>query len=71
MCGINKRIIDKAEVAARDFEHTSRLKDSMDAARVGTYVPLGLQSDLAWLLRGDEELNERALGSMIRCIKAL
>jgi DNA mismatch repair protein MSH6 len=71
MCGINKRIIDRAEEAARDFEHTSRLKDSMDAARTGIYIPLGLQSDLAWIIRADEDLGRKALDSMIRCIKAL
>ena len=71
MCGISKRIIDRAEEAAKDFEHTSRLKDSMDAARSGTYIPLGLQSDLAWIIRGDEGVSEKALDSMMRGIKAL
>lgn len=71
MCGINKRIIARAEEAARDFEHTSRLKDSMDAARTGTYIPLGLQSDLAWIIRADEAVSEKALDSVMRCIKAL
>jgi len=71
MCGINKRIIDRAEDAARSFEHTSRLKDSLEAARVGTYIPLGIQSDLAWILRGGNDISERAFDSIVKCIKAL
>lgn len=63
MCGINKRIIDCAEQAAREFEHTSRLKESLEKARKGLgtgYVPLGIQSDFAWLVRvsgGEEDVD--------------
>lgn len=71
MCGINKRIIDRAEEAAKNFEHTSRLKDSLDAARTGTYIPLGLQSDLAWILRAEKALGEDAMKSIVQAIKCL
>jgi len=71
MCGINKRIIDRAEDAARSFEHTSRLKDSLEAARVGTYIPLGMQSDLAWILRGGCDISDNAFDTIVKCIKAL
>ncbi|KAH0610345.1 uncharacterized protein H6S33_011872 [Morchella sextelata] len=70
MCGINKRIIDRAEEAARTFEHTSRLKDSLDSARAGTYIPLGLQSDLAWILRGND-VGDDAMKSIVQAIKCL
>jgi DNA mismatch repair protein MSH6 len=70
-CGIEKRIIDRAEVAAKEFEHTSRLKDSLEAARVGTYIPLGLQSDIAMLLQGKEEVGMDAMQAMLRMVEAL
>lgn len=71
MCGINRRIIDRAEDAARSFEHTSRLRDSLEAARVGIYIPLGIQSDLAWLLRDESGISDKAFDSIVKCIKAL
>lgn len=71
MCGIAKRIIDRAEEAAKNFEHTSRLKDSLDTARAGTYIPLGLQSDLAWILREEKALGEGAMRSIVQAIKCL
>lgn len=56
MCGIPARIVERAEVAAREWEHTSRLKESLEVAKRGCFVPLGMQSDVAWLLReGDEK----------------
>ena len=72
-CGINKRIIDRAEEAARLFEHTSKLKDSLEAAREGTYIPLGLQSDLAYLLydHGKEMFGEDAMCAVLRSVEAL
>ncbi|KAH7058659.1 muts domain V-domain-containing protein [Macrophomina phaseolina] len=76
MCGINPRIIERAEVAAKEWEHTSRLKESLDKAREACYVPLGVQSDVAWLLREnmvDEEsaIGERDVDVLMRAIEAL
>ncbi|KAL7268971.1 DNA mismatch repair protein msh6 [Rhizina undulata] len=71
MCGINKRIIDRAEEAAKNFEHTSKLKDSLEAARTGAYIPLGLQSDFAWMLKDDQEMGQAALDVIIKCIAEL
>jgi len=71
MCGVNSRIIDRAEEAARLFEHTSRLKDSLEAARSGVYIPLGLQSDLAYLLDDSAEVDKDALDIIIKNIDAL
>ncbi|OAA62787.1 DNA mismatch repair protein [Niveomyces insectorum RCEF 264] len=51
MCGIPPRVVAEAEEAARAWEHTSRLKDSLDRAKTGCYVPMGVLSDVAALLR--------------------
>ncbi|KAF2084464.1 DNA mismatch repair protein Msh6 [Saccharata proteae CBS 121410] len=72
MCGISKKIIDNAEVAAKEWEHTSRLKDSLEKARQGCYVPLGVQSDVSWLLReGEEVVGMRGLDVLMRAVEAL
>ncbi|KKY16592.1 putative dna mismatch repair protein [Diplodia seriata] len=82
MCGINPRVIARAEVAAKEWEHTSRLKESLEKAREACYVPLGLQSDVAWLLReGEGErdggegvglgLGERGLDVLLRAVETL
>ena len=55
MCGIWDNVIERAEVAAKEWEHTSRLKDSLETARSGCYVPLGVQSDVVWCLKDVEE----------------
>ena len=56
MCGIPRKVVERAEVAAREWEHTSRLKESLEMARGRCYLPLGVLSDVAWILReGAEE----------------
>ncbi|KAL8417895.1 hypothetical protein RB594_001492 [Gaeumannomyces avenae] len=75
MCGISGRVIERAEVAAREWEHTSRLKESLDRARTGCYIPLGVLSDVAGLLRDDDEAEsrvaERGVDVLLRAIAAL
>ena len=74
MCGIPSKVIEKAEVAARDWEHTSRLGERMEIKREegGVYISLGMQSDLAWALRdGLEGIGERALDVLREAIAAL
>ncbi|KAI1074827.1 DNA mismatch repair protein Msh6 [Whalleya microplaca] len=73
MCGIADRVIERAEVAAREWEHTSRLKESLERAREGCYIPLGMLSDVAALLgeRKDEDISERGLDVLVRAIEAL
>lgn len=51
MCGIPERVVQRAEEAARVWEHTSRLSERLETAREGCYIPLGVQSDVAALLR--------------------
>jgi DNA mismatch repair protein MSH6 len=73
MCGIPNRVIERAEVAAKEWEHTSRLKESLDKAREACYVPLGMQSDVSWLLKeGKEgEVQDRALEVLRKAIASL
>ncbi|KAL2139440.1 hypothetical protein VTI28DRAFT_5160 [Corynascus sepedonium] len=72
MCGIPGRVIERAEVAAREWEHTSRLKESLERAKLGCYIPLGVQSDVASLLRDDGgEVGERGVEILLRAIEAL
>ncbi|KAI1638358.1 muts domain V [Biscogniauxia mediterranea] len=73
MCGISNRVIERAEVAAKEWEHTSRLKDSLERAKEGCYIPLGLLSDVGAIL--DEEksadISTKSLDVLMRAIEAL
>lgn len=72
MCGIAPKIIDRAETAAREWEHTGRIKESLEQARSGCYIPLGVQSDVAWALREDAaELDPRGLDVLLKSIAVL
>jgi DNA mismatch repair protein MSH6 len=77
MCGIPDKVIGRAEVAAKEWEHTSRLKDSLEQAKTGCYIPLGLLSDVASLLREGSgpndgiEVNEEGVQVLLRAIEAL
>ena len=74
MCGIPSKVIENAEKAAREWEHTSRLGERMEVNKDegGVYVPLGLQSDVAWTLReGLEGVGDRALDVLLEAISAL
>ena len=73
MCGIPKKVIDRAEVAAKEWEHTSRLKESLDKARSACYVPLGMQSDVAWILREalGQGYEERGMQVLLKAIEGL
>ncbi|KAH6847418.1 muts domain V-domain-containing protein [Chaetomium sp. MPI-CAGE-AT-0009] len=71
MCGIPARVIDRAEVAAREWEHTSRLKESLERAKMGCYIPLGVLSDVASLLGDGEGVGERGVEVLLKAIEAL
>lgn len=78
MCGISKNVIDRAEEAAHEWEHTSRISQKLKSkAKQGEEdeedVPLGLLSDLAALLREDDggsNSDGRELQSIVRSIAA-
>lgn len=50
MCGIQKTVVDKAEQAAEQFEHTSRMRRLLQFHKGDADVPLGLESDFVWAL---------------------
>ena len=51
MCGIPKHIVDKAEIAAKNWEHTSKLNKLKNSNTISS-IPLGLESDFSWLSQG-------------------
>ncbi|KAH8655236.1 muts domain V [Xylariales sp. PMI_506] len=73
MCGIKESVIDKAEEAAREWEHTSRLKESLERARQGCWIPLGLLSDVAAVLdeTKSQDMSVEGLDVLIRSIEAI
>jgi len=77
MCGIPTKVIDRAEVAAKEWEHTSRLKESLEKARSGCYIPLGVQSDVSWILKQavggsvEDGVEDRGLEVLMKAIARL
>ncbi|OLN92779.1 DNA mismatch repair protein msh6 [Colletotrichum chlorophyti] len=71
MCGISNRVIQRAEVAAREWEHTSRLKESLEKAKSGCYIPLGMLSDVSSLLGDSDEINKRGVEVLLKAIEGL
>ncbi|CEL10743.1 Putative Mismatch repair ATPase MSH6 [Aspergillus calidoustus] len=81
MCGISNTVIERAEVAAKQWEHTSRLTENLERRKGGGLVGLGWWSDIAWALRettsketDDDygaELTDRGLEVLRRAIEAL
>ncbi|KAH7166331.1 muts domain V-domain-containing protein [Dactylonectria macrodidyma] len=71
MCGISNRVIERAEVAAKEWEHTSRLKDSLDKAKTGCYIPLGILSDVGSLLGDKGDVKAEGLDVLLKAIEAL
>lgn len=73
MCGIPDKVVQAAEDAAKEWEHTGRLK--VKAEQNEGQLPLGLLSDIAWAVRGGEEeeggLQARGLEVLRRAIAAL
>ncbi|KAF2721828.1 DNA mismatch repair protein Msh6 [Polychaeton citri CBS 116435] len=58
MCGISGKIITRAEEAARSWEHTERIKESMEKAKESAWMPLGILSDVAWMLKGNTDTSD-------------
>ena len=73
MCGISEKVVEAAEVAARKWEHTAKIKESLEVARQGCWIPLGVQSDVAWMLREELEdaVGARGVDVLRRAIEAL
>ncbi|KAG6022209.1 hypothetical protein E4U41_002296 [Claviceps citrina] len=71
MCGIPGRVVERAERAAREWEHTSRLKESLDKAKTGCYIPLGVLSDVGCLLGGRGDVGGRGVDVLLRAVECL
>lgn len=64
MCGIPRAVVERAEDAAKEWEYTGRLKTKAET-RGKEELPLGMLSDVAWLLKdaeGDAGAEEGAVG---------
>lgn len=80
MCGIPDKVIERAEVAAKQWEHTSRLKENLERRKGGGFIGLGWWSDVAWALKestgegeceGSEEISDAGLEVLRKAIEAL
>ena len=75
MCGIPAKVIDRSEEAAKQWEHTSRLRQSLEKAKGSSYVPLGMLSDLSWIMKesegGEDAVSGRELDVLRQAIAAL
>jgi len=62
MCGISNEIVDKAEIAAKEYEQTSKIKRQNDMSNSSlNNMSLGLQSDFVWLVKNYKKLSEDIL----------
>ncbi|KAL8773667.1 MAG: hypothetical protein Q9209_001433 [Squamulea sp. 1 TL-2023] len=70
MCGIPRRVVERAEEAAKSWEYTGKESERAVSARGRGHVGLGWLSDLSWLLKGEKgegrglEVLRRAIESM-------
>lgn len=71
MCGISNKVIERAEQAARDWEHTSRLKESLEKAKSGCYIPLGVLSDVGSLLNDKGGFGPGGMDVLFKAIEGL
>ncbi|KAH6609072.1 dna mismatch repair msh6 [Trichoderma cornu-damae] len=71
MCGISDRVIKRAEIAAKEWEHTSRLKDSLDKAKTGCYIPLGILSDIGSLLGDKGDVGAEGVDVLLKAIESI
>ncbi|KAL6716616.1 DNA mismatch repair protein msh6 [Lecanora helva] len=69
MCGIPAKVVQRAEVAAREWEHTSKLREGLERAREGCWIPLGVLSDVSWVVK--EEVGERGMDVLRRAMEGL
>jgi DNA mismatch repair protein MSH6 len=81
MCGIKREIVERAEDAAREWEFTGKLKTKAEDQRGVGELPLGMLSDVSWMLRcadggagiqdGEQGVGERGLEVLRQAIAAL
>ncbi len=80
MCGIGRAVVDRAVVAAEEWEFTSKKVRASERRRLEEGwggLNLGILSDVAWVLRGGREeedgeaMNGRGLEVLMKCVEAL
>jgi DNA mismatch repair protein MSH6 len=73
MCGILSKVVDGAEIAAKQWEHTSRLTESLERRKGGGLIGLGWWSDVAWILRenASSEISDRGVEVLRKAIEDL
>ena len=75
MCGISRGVVERAEEAAQQWEHTSKISQKLNSngsaeAKV-IEAPLGLLSDVAWMLKDNADVDGMGLDALVKCIEAL
>lgn len=63
MCGIPSKVVEGAEVAAKQWEHTSRMKESLEKRKGGGLIGLGWWSDVSWILKESAQATDEAAWS--------
>ncbi|CAO1596275.1 DNA mismatch repair protein msh6 [Xanthoria calcicola] len=72
MCGIPKKVVERAEEAAKAWEHTGKESERAVSARGRGHVGLGWLSDLSWVLKdGKGHGNARGLEVLRRAIESM
>ncbi|KAK3675270.1 DNA mismatch repair protein msh6 [Recurvomyces mirabilis] len=71
MCGIPEKVIRAAEQAAMSWEHTGRIKESVEKAQQSEWLPLGMLSDIAWMVKDRNDADEEDLGVSEKSLEIL
>lgn len=78
MCGIPTRVVESAETAAKQWEHTSRLKESVERKKGSGVIGLGWWSDVAWILKDkgtshntNDSVNARGIEVLLKAIESM
>ncbi|KAL8859670.1 MAG: hypothetical protein Q9178_003784 [Gyalolechia marmorata] len=75
MCGIPRKVVERAEEAAKSWEYTGKESERAVRARGRGQVGLGWLSDLSWLLRegmgDDDDGGRRGLEVLRRAVERL
>ncbi|KAL8685700.1 MAG: hypothetical protein Q9218_007592, partial [Villophora microphyllina] len=70
MCGIPREVVERAEVAAREWEYTGREDKRAERKREGGQIALGWLSDVGWLLKG-MGASERGVEVLRRAVEGM
>ncbi|KAK4574367.1 DNA mismatch repair protein msh6 [Recurvomyces mirabilis] len=71
MCGIPEKVIRAAEQAAMSWEHTGRIKESVEKAQQSEWLPLGMLSDIAWMVKDRNDADEEDSGVSEKSLEIL